>query len=103
MSPLSWPLLVEDEFVGLMEKNQPESLVVLAYYCVLLWEIRDIWYVWFFYINMYVFFLRRYLISSLLLLSSLLLILCRQVCFEMFPCFFLLQLRRRVEVDRRER
>jgi hypothetical protein len=43
VAPLSWPLLVDDEFITLMEKNTPETLLVLAHYCALLWEIRNCW------------------------------------------------------------
>ncbi|KAF2015567.1 hypothetical protein BU24DRAFT_180581 [Aaosphaeria arxii CBS 175.79] len=40
---LSWPIRISSEFIELLEERQPVSLVILAYWAMLLWEERNFW------------------------------------------------------------
>lgn len=42
---LGWPIQVGQEFVAFLRSRQPMALVLLAYFAVLLDEIRDTWWV----------------------------------------------------------
>ena len=41
---LSWPVLVPEAYIQLLKKRQPEALVLLAHYCLLLNRIDDFWW-----------------------------------------------------------
>lgn len=41
----AWPILVSRAFTDLLMKRQPEALVILCYYAILLHERRDMWLV----------------------------------------------------------
>ncbi|KIW83873.1 hypothetical protein Z517_03119 [Fonsecaea pedrosoi CBS 271.37] len=40
---LAWPALVPSEYVDLLRHRQPEALIILAHYAVLLHRCRDLW------------------------------------------------------------
>ncbi|SCO92622.1 uncharacterized protein FRV6_16750 [Fusarium oxysporum] len=42
---LSWMVLLTDDFVELLSCHQPEALVILAYYDVILHDMKDFWMV----------------------------------------------------------
>jgi hypothetical protein len=41
----SWPILLSSVFTGLLAKRNPEALIILAHYAVVLHERRDVWVV----------------------------------------------------------
>ena len=45
MPVLAWPVTVHEEFVALLEMSIQEAVLVLAQFCVLLFEIRGLWWV----------------------------------------------------------
>ncbi|KAM5385348.1 hypothetical protein ACJZ2D_000989 [Fusarium nematophilum] len=42
-APIAFCITVNDEYVGFLKQRQPEALVILAYYAVMLYRCRDFW------------------------------------------------------------
>lgn len=40
----SWPITVSQDYLELLGSRQPMALVILAYYAVILYEVRDKWW-----------------------------------------------------------
>lgn len=42
---LSWPVQVPDHFLQMVNRRQPEALILLAHYCLLLNKVEDFWWI----------------------------------------------------------
>lgn len=40
-----WPVLLAEEYLDMLKSRKPECLVILAYYAVLLYRHRDLWFI----------------------------------------------------------
>ncbi len=44
-STLSWPIMIPDSYIALVQSRNPHALVLLAHYCVLLKRVDDRWWI----------------------------------------------------------